>query len=218
MKDDRSTHRVKIPQYTRGEELINSISHAAGAAFAVLALVLCVIKAAAARAIVSVAVYGSTLVLLYVNSTVYHALRPNKGKRVMRVIDHCSIYLLIAGTYTPFTLVSLAGATGWVLFGIVWGAAVLGTVLSAIDLERFKVAEIISYLAMGWVIIAAFKPLTAAVAPSGVVLLVCGGVVYTLGAVLYGLGGKKRYLHSLFHFFVLGGSVLHFLAVYLFVL
>ena len=151
-------------------------------------------------------------------SCIYHALKPNKAKRVFRVFDHCSVFLLIAGTYAPYTLVSLSGATGWVLFGIIWASAILGITLNAIDLEKFSKVSVACYLAMGWAVIFAFRPLMASLAFPGLMLLVAGGVAYSLGVILYAIGSKKRYMHSVWHFFVLAGSILHFFSIYLYVI
>ena len=162
------------PVYSLAEELMSSISHGVGTLLAVAALVVGVVMAAIysdAWCVVSMAVYGATLVILYSMSTIYHGLKPNKGKRVFRVLDHCSIFLLIAGTYTPLTLVSLRGVLGWVLFGIVWTAAILGIVLNAVNLNRFKAFSMICYIAMGWVIVFAFKPLLDVMRTGGIVLL-----------------------------------------------
>lgn len=208
------------PVYSLAEELMSSISHGVGTLLAVAALVVGVVMAAIysdAWCVVSMAVYGATLVILYSMSTIYHGLKPNKGKRVFRVLDHCSIFLLIAGTYTPLTLVSLRGVLGWVLFGIVWTAAILGIVLNAVNLNRFKVFSMICYIAMGWVIVFAFKPLLDVMRTGGIVLLITGGVAYTIGAVLYGIGKKVKYMHSVFHFFVLAGSILHYFCILLYV-
>lgn len=214
-------YKIEIPKYTLGEELVSSISHGAGAALGIAALCLCVIRSAAlnnALALVSSWIFGISIIVLYSMSCIYHGLKPNNAKRVMRVFDHCTIFLLIAGTYTPFTLVALHGAVGWTLFGIIWGTAVIGIILNAIDMERFKVISMICYLAMGWAVIFTFKPLLMAVSMSGIKLLVAGGIAYTVGAVVYGIGSKVKYMHSIWHFFVLAGSILHFFAIYNYVL
>lgn len=214
-------HRIAIPKYTLGEELTNSISHGIGAGLGTAALVLCIVKSAIAHdgyKLASSIVFGITVTLLYLMSCLYHALKVNKAKRVFRVMDHCTIFLLIAGTYTPFTLVTLRGALGWTLFGIVWGVAVLGIVLNAVNLKKFAKLSVICYLCMGWVIIFAFQRLSSALAPGGLYLLIAGGVAYTIGALLYAIGSKRKYFHSIFHFFCIIGSVLHFLAIYIYVL
>lgn len=218
---DQKPHRISIPKYSLSEELLNSISHGVGAIFGIVATVLCLVKAANSGdpwRIVSSAIFGVTVLLLYLMSCLYHALKVNKAKRVFRVIDHCTIFLLIAGTYTPFTLVTLRGTIGWWLFGIVWGMAILGITLNAVNLKKFSRVSVACYLVMGWAILAAFQPLAEALAPGGISLLIWGGVAYTVGAILYGIGAKVKYFHSVFHFFCLAGTVLHFFAVYLYVL
>lgn len=217
-----SISEKKLPDYTLGEELCNSISHGIGALLSVAALVLCVVRGAfagSAYAVVSGAIYGASLIILYCNSTIYHALKRNKAKRVMRVIDHCSIFFLIAGTYTPYTLIVLRKASvgwAWSIFGVVWGAAILGVTLNSVSLERFKKLSMICYIAMGWSIVIAFKPLMSVFTGAGLQLLIWGGVAYTVGAVLYGVGKKVKYIHSLFHIFVVAGSLLHFFSIYLY--
>jgi hemolysin III len=213
--------KVSIPCYTLGEELLSSISHGTGALLGVAGLCLCLVKAYGIGdvwSIVSSWIFGCSMILLYSMSCIYHALKPNNAKRVMRVFDHCTIFLLIAGSYTPFTLIALRGTVGWTLFGVVWGAAILGIALNAIDMERFSKLSMVCYLAMGWAIVFAYESLVAAVPKDGVELLVLGGIAYTVGAVIYGIGGKVKYMHSIWHFFVLAGSVLHFFTVYLYVL
>lgn len=218
---DQKPHRISIPKYSLSEELLNAISHGLGALFGIVGTVLCIVKAANTGDpwhIVSGSIFGVTVLLLYLMSCLYHALKVNMAKRVFRVIDHCTIFLLIAGTYTPFTLVTLRGTIGWVLFGTVWGMAVLGITLNAVNLKKFSKISVACYLVMGWAIIAAFQPLAEALAPQGVSLLIWGGIAYTVGAILYGIGAKVKYFHSVFHFFCLAGTVLHFFAIYLYVL
>lgn len=214
----------KLPAYTRGEELFNMISHIVGGGFAVCALTLCIVFAVlhgGQYALLSSIVYGITMIVLYTMSSIYHGLRPHlKAKKVFQVIDHCSIFFLIAGTYTPITLCRIVpynATLGWIILGVVWGVAILGAALNAIDLERFKVFSMICYLGMGWCIVAAIEPMIAIFSPAALALLVAGGVAYTVGAVLYSLGRKKRYMHSVFHLFVLLGSILHFLCIILYV-
>ena len=223
-------HRVKLadrvlPTYTKGEEIFNMVSHIVGGALGIAVLALCVIFSALHHnvyGIVSTSIYGVSLILLYTMSSIYHGLNPNRtAKKVFQIIDHCSIFILIAGTYTPFALCTLREydtATGWTLFGIVWAAAILGVVLNSVDLNKFKVFSMICYLAMGWVIIFAFKPLTEAIAMPGIWLLIAGGIIYTVGAIFYGIGKKIKYMHSIFHIFVLAGSILHFFSILLYVL
>ncbi len=214
-------HRISIPRYTLGEELMNSITHGIGAGLGVAALVLCIVKSCSpfdGWKLASSIVFGLTTTLLYLMSCLYHALKVNKAKRVFRVIDHCTIFLLIAGTYTPYTLVTLNGVTGWILFGVVWGVGILGIVLNAISLKRFAALSMVCYITLGWIIIIASRQLIAALAPAGLWLLLGGGIAYTLGAVLYGVGAKRPYFHSVFHIFCLIGTALQFFSIYLYVL
>lgn len=214
----------RLPDYTAAEEFLNTTSHIIGGAFGVFALVLCVVWSCIvgdAWAVVSSAIYGASLVLLYTMSSVYHGLRPPMAKKVMQVIDHCTIYFLIGGTYTPVVLCAIrrvSPAWGWTLFGIVWGFAILATVFTAIDLKKYRVLSMICYLGMGWCVLLATKQVLQAIALPGVYLLFAGGVAYTIGSILYGLGKKHRYMHSVFHVFVVVGSVLQFLCILLYVL
>lgn len=168
--------------------------------------------------VVSSCIYGGTLIILYSMSTIYHALAKNKAKKVFRILDHCSIFLLIAGTYTPYTLVAIRGPVGWVLFGIIWASAVVGITLNAISVQKFKIFSMICYVASGWAVIAAARPMAAAIPLRGIILLLLGGVAYSIGAVLYTIGKKIKYMHSIWHFFVLAGSILHFFSIFLYVI
>ncbi|MBQ3665052.1 MAG: hemolysin III family protein [Lachnospiraceae bacterium] len=220
-RKSRLEAKIPIPNYTLGEELVNAISHGIGAGLGVAALCLCVRISAihgTKFGCISSWIFGISLIILYSMSCIYHSLKPNNAKRVMRICDHCTIFLLIAGTYTPFTLISLRGSVGWTLFGIIWGAAVIGIVLNAIDMERFKIFSMICYLAMGWTIVLKYHDLSQAVDIRGIRLLVAGGIAYTVGAIIFGIGSKVKYMHSLWHFFVLAGSILHFLCIYMYVL
>lgn len=214
-----------LPAYTRGEEIFNMVSHIVGGALGIAATPLCIVFAAIngnGFGVVSGAIYGFTLILLYTMSSIYHGLNPAlKAKKVFQIIDHCSIFLLIAGTYTPITLVTVRQANaplGWSIFGVVWGAAVLGIVLNAIDLKKYKLFSMICYLAMGWCIVVATKYFVPAFGKGGVTFLVTGGICYTVGAVLYGIGKKKKYVHSVFHVFVVFGSLLHFFCVLFYIM
>lgn len=208
----------KTPNYTVGEEIFNSVSHGVGALLSLAALILGVIWASLygdGWCIASAIIYGLSLMVLYDMSTFYHAIPNKRAKRVLRIFDHCSIFVLIAGTYTPYTLVALRGPLGYGLFTAVWAVTILGIVLNAISIERFKVFSMICYVAMGWIVIFAYAPLKAALPMPGLLLLIAGGVVYTLGLLFFGM--KKRYAHSVWHLFVLTGSILHFLSVLLYV-
>ena len=213
--------KIDVPKYSLGEEIMSAIVHGIGALLSLVALIACIVVSASHGSTVGVfssVVYGVTLIILYTMSTLYHSLAVNNAKRVFRIIDHCSIFLLIAGTYTPFTLISLQYPLGITLFLIIWSVAILGIVLNAINLKKYKVISIISYLVLGWIIIFCYQPLKEAVPFSGILLLVAGGVVYTIGAIFYGVGKKIKYFHSIFHMFVLAASILHFLSIVLYVL
>lgn len=210
--------------YTLGEEIFNSVTHGVGGLIAIAALVLLIVFAALygdGWCLASGIVYGITLVILYTMSTLYHAITPKKAKTVFRVFDHCSIFLLIAGTYTPFSLVTLRKtpflgiSLGWFLFAVIWGLAIIGIVLAAVRLSS-KWIEVPLYVIMGWLIIFSINDLMATLAPAGFILLLSGGIVYTIGVVFFVLH-KFRYMHSIWHIFVLGGSVLQFLSVILYV-
>ncbi len=224
ISENEKKHKIAIPSYTLAEELMNSISHGIGALAGVAMLILCVVRAAGTGdpwKIVSASLFGATTFLLYIMSCLYHALKVNRAKRVFRVFDHCTIFLLIAGTYTPFTLVTLREETpvlAWTIFGVIWAVAVTGVVFNSINLKRFANVSVVCYIAMGWMIVLAFRPMSALLAPEGIRLLLWGGIAYTVGAVLYAIGSKKRYFHFIFHLFCLIGTCLHFLAIYLYVL
>ena len=210
-----------LPDYTSGEELFNMVSHIVGGALGVVALVLCTVFSAIykdAWAVVGSAIYGASLILLYATSSIYHGLKAPMAKKVFQVLDHCTIYFLIGGTYTPILLTSIREASpgwAWTLFGIVWGFAALATVFTAIDLKKYSVLSMICYIAMGWCVILAIRPVLDTVGAAGFVWLLLGGVAYTLGAVLYNIGKRKnrRYMHAVFHVFVLLGSALQYVCI-----
>lgn len=212
---------ISIPKYSLSEELISAISHGIGALLSIAALVLTVVSSAKHHnsiAVVSSCLYGTMLIILYTMSTLYHSFKPTcKAKKVFRVFDHCSIFLLIFGSYTPYVLVSLNGALGWTIFSIILSVTILGITLNAINLEKYKILSMICYLCMGWLIIFAFKDICNCVDKNGIVLLVLGGIIYTIGAIIFGLGKKIKYMHSIWHFFVLAGSILQFFSIYLYV-
>ena len=216
-----------LPFYTRGEEIFNMTSHIVGGALGIVALALCVIFAAIhsdAYAVVSSAIYGFTIILLYTMSSIYHGLKPQRpSKKVFQVLDHCSIFLLIAGSYTPFCLVTLREVEpvmGWCIFGVIWGMAIIGIALNAIDIKKFKLVSMICYLVMGWCIVLRIYVLPGKLGLGGMTFLVTGGVSYTIGAVLYALGkrNKKLYVHSIFHVFVVIGTVLQFFCIFFYVI
>ncbi len=203
------------PRYSTGEEIANSITHGVGWLLSLGGLAALVTFAAltgGALRVVSCAVFGATLVPLYAASTLYHAITSERAKRVFRVLDHSAIFLLIAGTYTPLALVALGGAWGWTLFGCVWFLAVVGVLLNTLAHGRWRWFSITLYLAMGWIVVVAIKPLVAALTPSALALVVIGGLAYTGGLAFYGWK-KLPYSHAVWHVFVLAGSVLHYFAV-----
>lgn len=198
-----------------GEELAHSVTHGVGLLASVAGLVVLVVLAAGTGdpwRIVACSIYAATLVLLYATSTLYHALSATRARRVLQVLDHSAIFLLIAGTYTPFALVNLRGPWGWTLLGIVWGLAVAGVTAKAVFGTRWPIISTSLYLAMGWTAVIAVNPILAHVAPGGIVWLVAGGLAYTSGVVFYAWG-RLRYSHAVWHVFVLAGSVCHFIAV-----
>ena len=212
--------KKRLPTYTLGEELLSAISHGVGAAFGVVALILMLIKAVSlggTMQILTAAIYGAAIIILFLNSTLYHALAPNRAKLFFRVMDHCTIYFLIAGTYTPYALLTLGGTLGWALFAYEWGMTILGVVLNAIDMKRFRLFSNISYLLMGWTVVLFIGQLMASMASLGLILLLVGGAFYTLGFVFYVMK-RYKYMHAIWHFFVLFGSISHFCSVYFFVL
>lgn len=214
----------QLPHYSKGEEIFNMVSHIVGGALGIAALVLCIITAAkghSAIGVVSSCIYGVTLITLYTMSSVYHGLRPGMGKKVMQVLDHCTIYFLIAGSYTPVLLVAMREKyplLAWTLFGIVWGCAVIACTLTAIDLQKYRILSMTCYLAMGWIIIFFVKQTYEVMGRGGIIFLITGGVAYTIGSILYAIGKKHKWIHSVFHLFILAGSILHFFAIILYAL
>lgn len=210
--------KEKVPlnkRYTLGEEIFNSVSHGVGALLAIAGTVVLIVMSALYTdpwGIVSAAIYGGTLIILYTMSTLYHALTNEKAKYVMRIMDHATIFLLIAGTYTPITLYTMRGPLGWVLFGFVWGAAILGIVFNSIDLERFKKISLVCYIVMGWAIIVAIVPLIKSMPTISLIFLLAGGLTYSVGIIFYAIK-KIKYFHSIWHLFTVGGSVLHYFAI-----
>lgn len=213
-----------LPDYTKGEEIFNMVSHIVGGALGIIALVLCVVFSAIARnpwAVVSCAVYGASLVFMYSVSSVYHGLRTNTSKKVMQIIDHCMIYFLIGGTYTPIAICSVRPnypGWGWTLFGLVWGCAATAAAFTAIDLKKYAKLSMACYIGMGWCVILAVRPVVNSVPFEGLIWLLLGGIAYTVGAVIYGMGKKHRYMHSIFHLFVVLGSILQFFCIFFYVI
>lgn len=204
-------------RYTLGEEIFNAISHGTGSLLAVAGTVVLIVLSAMysdAWAVVSASIYGASLIILYTMSTLYHAITNEKAKKFFRIMDHNTIFFLIAGTYTPYTLVPLRGAFGWTLFGIVWGAAILGIVFNSINLEKFRKPSVVCYVLMGWVIIIAIKPMLGTLPRLSLVFLLIGGIFYTVGIIFYALK-KIKWFHSVWHLFTVAGSIFHYFSVLL---
>lgn len=214
----------KLPDYTKGEEQMNMITHIVGGGLGVIALVLCVVRAASrgnGYGVVASIIYGISMITLYTMSSVYHGLQPGMAKKVMQVIDHCTIYFLISGSYTPFALSAIRPehpVLGWGLFVFEWALTALAMTLTAIDLKKYSAFSMICYIGMGWAILPFAKIVIEVLTFTGFLLVLLGGIAYTIGAVLYGIGSRKRWMHSVFHIFVVLGSLLQFFAVYLYAL
>ena len=215
-------HDRHLPNYSLAEELVNAISHGFGALFGIAVLVLSVMKAGSNPfALVGCVIYGVCMAMLYSISALYHSLRPSMAKKVFQVLDHCTIYILIAGTYTPILLVGFVHQSpviGWGLLALEWGVSVLAMTLTAIDLHRFRVFSYACYVILGWAIIFFLPTTLRLIGTQGLLWLLAGGISYTVGAVLYAIGAKKPWFHSAFHIFVIAGSVLQFIAIYQFIL
>ncbi len=200
-------------------ERFNGISHlvgAMGAAVGLVALVMVAVQQGDPWKIVSFSIYGTTLLMLYTFSTLYHSLR-GRAKKIFRMLDHHSIYLLIAGTYTPFTLVTIRGDWGWWLFGVIWGLAAIGIVLDSLPKKGSRILPIVIYLVMGWLCVIALKPLLQVLPMNGFYWLLAGGIFYTVGVVFYALDAKVRHFHGVWHLFVLAGSISHYITIFFYV-
>lgn len=224
MKRTKLADRV-LPTYTKGEEIFNMVSHIVGGVAGIVTIVLCSVFAGIrhnAYGVVSGVIFGVSMLFLYTMSSIYHGLSPKlKSKKVLQILDHCAIFVLIAGSYTPFALCTLreySTVLGWVIFGVIWGFAILGITLNAIDLKKYKVFSMICYLIMGWCIIIKGNLLPSLLGWPGFIMLLAGGIIYTIGAVLYGIGKKYKYMHSIFHLCVFLGNILHVLCVILYVI
>ena len=224
MKRTKLADRI-LPTYTKGEEIFNMVSHIVGGVAGIATIVLCSVFGAIrdnAYGVVSGVIFGVSMLFLYTMSSLYHGLKPNsKSRKVFQILDHCAIFVLIAGSYTPFALCTLreySTALGWTIFGIIWGFAILGITLNSIDLKKYKVFSMICYLAMGWCIVVRINLLPQLLGIPGFIMLLAGGIVYTIGAVLYGVGKKHKYAHSIFHLCVFLGNLLHVLCVLMYVI
>ncbi len=206
---------VKLIHYTKGEEIFNFVSHVAAGGLCVLGTALLAVLAAFtgdALTVVSCSVYGASMIILYTMSGLYHAFKGEKVKKFFRIMDHNTIFLLISGTYTPYSLIGLRGTVGWVLFGVIWGMAVVGIIFNSINLEKYKILSMVCYIVMGWAVIFTIKPLVANISTFALIFLIAGGVAYTGGIFFY---AKKRikYFHSVWHLFVALGTVLQYISV-----
>lgn len=215
----------KLPNYTRGEEIFNMVTHIVGAAFGVVMLVLGIVFAAVrghVAGVLTAIVFGLSLIVLYTMSAVYHGLSPRiKGKKVMQILDHCSVFLLIAGSYTPLTVCALVPANpvlGWTIFALVWIVSIIGIILNSIDIKKYQAFSMICYLGLGWCIVVSFPVLASVLPAIAIWLLLLGGIAYTLGAILFGLGCKIKYMHSIFHIFCVLGSILQAIMILIYVL
>ena len=219
LQAEETLQSKKTNNQSLGEEIANAVSHGVGAGLAIAGTVLLIIKAAtkgSAIDVVSGTLFGSSLIILYLFSCIYHSLAQNAGKRVFQIFDHCSIFLLIWGTYIPVCLSLFRNALGWVVFGIIGVLSILGIVFNSIDLKKWHKASVILYLLMGWLVIFTFKPIISRVNFVGIILLLLGGISYTLGVIFY--KSKRKYMHFIWHLFVLEGSILHFFFVYYYIM
>ena len=210
-----------LPRYSRGEEIMNMVTHIVGGGIAILGTVACLIRSDSAIDRLGALVYCISMIALYTVSSIYHGLRPVSAKKVMQVIDHCTIYFLISGTYTPILLTGFVPdypGIGWVLLAAQWGLCAVAVTLTAIDLKAYNVFSMICYIAMGWSIIIFLPQCLQVMTAPGFTLLLSGGIAYTVGAVLYGMGVKLRWMHSVFHIFVVLGSLLQLLSILIYVL
>lgn len=213
--------KIKLPKYTLSEEIVNALSHGIAAAFSVCGLVLLIMRAKniSTLALTSVILFGSTMIILYAMSCIYHALSPNiMGKRILRIIDHCNVFLLVLGTVIPISLIGIGGVQGWLFFGIVAFVTTIGIFASCINIDKVQALEVVCHLINGWSVLFFAKQLSNNAGMESVVLIILGGVMYTLGAILYGIGSKKKYVHCIFHFFCIFGTIFHFIAVYSYIL
>ena len=212
--------RRLLPDYTNGEEIMNMVTHIVGGGVGIVVLVFCLLRSIQHHNVAGVAgssIYGGSMILLYAVSSVYHGLRPKMAKLVMQVIDHCTIYFLIVGTYTPILLAGFVPRyplIGWGLLGMEWGLGILAATLTAIDLRKYRVFSMVCYILMGWGVIFFLPQALTVFSPAGFGLLLAGGITYTIGAVFYGIGAKKRWIHSVFHIFVVLGSILQAIPIY----
>ena len=214
----------KLPVYTKGEEIFNMVTHIVGGSIGIIGMIICLVISIIhknAYSIIGSIIYGISMIFLFTMSSIYHGLNPKrKAKKVMQILDHCTIFVLIAGTYTPILLNAIRKvdpALAWIIFAIVWILAIIGIVLNAIDLKQFRVFSMICYLVMGWIIIFRMDILIKSITMTGAMLILAGGIVYSIGTILYGIGRKKKYMHSIFHLCVDVATLLQLIAIILYV-
>lgn len=212
---------LNLPTYTFNEELLNCVTHVAGALFGLIGWIMSLkllIPTGSLTATLSMSIFFATMIVLYANSAIYHGWELTRAKKKFQIMDHCSIFLLITGTYAPFTLMVMNNTVGGIVFAVVALTSVIGIALNIIDMKKYAKISMACYLITGWCIIFAYRDISAALSHDQLLMLIGGGIIYTIGAVLYGLGNKIRYMHTIWHLFVLGGSLLHFASLYSFIL
>ena len=212
-------NKIKIPNYTVGEEIMNSVSHGIGALLSIIGLIVMILKSLNDNNLSFIAclIYGISLILLYLISCLYHALSPKlKAKKILRILDHCNVFLLEAGTFTPVCLILIGGKIGIIYFCIIWILTIIGIILNCFNVDRFQMFSLILHLLIGWSVIFMLKELILNLNVTGLLFLFSGGIFYSIGAVLYKIGATKKYMHSVFHFFCLLGSIFHFFMIFLF--
>ena len=217
----QSLKKISVPKYSLGEELINAISHGVGASLAIAALVVCIVHSHSALGVISSCLYGSMMILMYIFSCIYHSLTPKaRGKKILRVLDHDNVFLMEAGTYMPVALALLVNngyvALGWVIFGLVWAITIVSIVFTSIDVDKYQIVGVICNLVLGWGALFILPVLIKVLPPAGILMLILGGATYSLGALWFGLGSRIKWMHSVFHFYVLLASVFHFFLIYFF--
>ena len=217
----QSLKKISVPKYSLGEELINAISHGVGASLAIAALVVCIVHSHSALGVISSCLYGSMMILMYVFSCLYHSLSRNvRGKKILRVLDHDNVFLMEAGTYMPISLSLLINsghvALGWVVFGLVWAITIISVVFTSINVDKYQIVGVVCNLVLGWGSLLMLPVLVQVLPASGLFFLILGGATYSLGALWFGIGSKIKWMHSVFHFYVLLASVFHFFLIYFF--
>lgn len=211
--------KIKIPNYTFCEEMINSISHGVGALVSIFGLIIMILKSNSNICLIASLIYGLSLFILYLVSCIYHAIPPyNNLKKYFRVIDHCNVFIFEAGTFSPICLILIGGVKGYIVFTIIWIITMIGIILNCINVDKYQMFSLFLHIIIGWSIILLLKNFFYSLNFLSLVLLIVGGLFYSVGAILYKIGAKKRYLHSIFHFFCLGGSILHYLFLLYFVI